>query len=69
MIKLKPQWQKIIADEQQQDYFQQLSKEIAQQRANGEVILPDEEDVFNAFSTVDLANVKVVILGQYPYTF
>jgi uracil-DNA glycosylase len=67
MIQLKPQWQKIIAREQQQDYFQQLSKEIALQRANGEVILPAEEDVFNAFSTLDLANVKVVILGQDPY--
>lgn len=67
MTQLKPQWQKIIAHEQQQDYFQQLSQEIAQQRANGEVILPGEEDVFNAFSTIDLPNVKVVILGQDPY--
>jgi uracil-DNA glycosylase len=67
MTKLKPQWQKIIAHEQQQNYFQQLSKEITQQRANGEVVLPREEDVFNAFSTVDLPDVKVVILGQDPY--
>ncbi|TWX72542.1 uracil-DNA glycosylase [Colwellia sp. C1TZA3] len=67
MTKLTPQWQKIIATEQQQDYFQQLSQEIAQQRTNGEVILPTEEDVFNAFSTVDLPDVKVVILGQDPY--
>lgn len=67
MTKLKPQWQKIIAKEQQQDYFQKLSKEIAQQRANGEVVFPLETDVFNAFSTVDLPDVKVVIIGQDPY--
>ena len=67
MNKLKPQWQKIIASEQQQDYYQKLSQEIEQQRANGEVILPNETDVFSAFSTVDLPEVKVVILGQDPY--
>ena len=49
MNKLKPQWQKIIAAEQQQDYFQKLSQEIEQQRANGEVILPNETDVFSGF--------------------
>ena len=67
MNKLKPQWQKIIASEQQQDYYQKLSQEIEQQRANGDVILPNETDVFSAFSTVDLPEVKVVILGQDPY--
>lgn len=67
MTKLKPHWQKIIANEQQQDYFQKLSTEVSQQRSNGEVILPLEADVFSAFSSIDLADVKVVILGQDPY--
>jgi len=67
MNKLKPQWQKIIAQEQQQDYFQVLSKKVAQQRDNGDVVLPLAEDIFNAFSTVDLSDVKVVVLGQDPY--
>jgi uracil-DNA glycosylase len=67
MTKLKPQWQKIIFKEQQQAYYQNLSHNIAQQRADGEVIFPAESDVFSAFSTVDLADVKVVILGQDPY--
>jgi uracil-DNA glycosylase len=67
MNKLKPQWQKIIATEQQQSYYQKLSEELAQQRSNGEVIFPNEADVFSAFSTVDLPDVKVVILGQDPY--
>ena len=67
MNKLKPQWQKITAHEQQQDYFQVLVKAVDEQRENGEVILPLAEDVFNAFSAVDLPAVKVVILGQDPY--
>ena len=67
MSKLKPHWQKIIHNEQQQGYFQDLTQEVASQRASGEVILPLEADVFSAFSTVDLPEVKVVILGQDPY--
>ncbi len=67
MSTLKPHWQKIISNEQQQSYFQNLIQEVANQRASGEVILPLEVDVFTAYSTVDLPEVKVVILGQDPY--
>lgn len=67
MRKLKPQWQAMVAQEQQQPYFKSLSASIAEQRAAGEVIFPIEEDVLNAFSCVDLTDVKVVILGQDPY--
>jgi uracil-DNA glycosylase len=67
MSKLKPQWQEIISKEQQQAYYQNLSRSVAQQRSDGEVIFPVESDVFSAFSTFDLADVKVVILGQDPY--
>ena len=67
MTTLKPQWQKIIAHEQQQDYFKKLTSEVNKQRSSGEVVFPLEEDVFSAFSSVDLSDVKVVILGQDPY--
>jgi uracil-DNA glycosylase len=67
MTKLKSQWQEIVSQEQQQAYFQKLSENVAQQRADGEVIFPVESDVFSAFSTVDLMDVTVVILGQDPY--
>ena len=67
MTTLKPQWQKIIAHEQQQDYFKKLTSEVNKQRLSGEVIFPLEEDVFSAFASVDLSDVKVVILGQDPY--
>jgi uracil-DNA glycosylase len=67
MTTLKPQWQKIIAHEQQQDYFKKLTSEVNTQRSSGEVIFPLEEDVLSAFASVDLSDVKVVILGQDPY--
>lgn len=66
-IKIQPQWQHLINQEQSKPYFEQLSQEIAQQRADGEVIFPEKNDVFNAFCYQDLQNIKVVILGQDPY--
>ena len=64
---IKPQWQQLINDEAKQGYFKSLVSEIAQQRASGITIFPEEKEVFNAFNYVDLSEVKVVILGQDPY--
>jgi len=66
-MNLPSQWQTLIEQEQRKPYFSNLQAEIAQQRQNGEVIFPFEEDVYNAFKYVDLADLKVVILGQDPY--
>lgn len=64
---IKPQWQELIEQQAQQDYFQALTAEVANQRASGVTIFPPEKDVFNAFNYVDVTDVKVVILGQDPY--
>lgn len=63
----QPYWRQIIDNEQEKPYFQKLITEITLQREQGEVIFPEEHDVFNAFSYADLPDVKVVILGQDPY--
>ncbi|WP_057832525.1 uracil-DNA glycosylase [Colwellia sp. TT2012] len=64
---IKPQWQQLVNREAKQEYFQNLVTEIAKQRTAEMAIYPAEKDVFNAFKYVDLADVKVVILGQDPY--
>lgn len=64
---IQPYWRQIIDNEKKKTYFQKLNDEITLQRAQGEVIFPEEGDVFNAFSYVDLPDVNVVILGQDPY--
>jgi uracil-DNA glycosylase len=64
---IKPHWQQIIEQEKLQDYYCQLQGDITQQRAQGITIFPEESDVFNAFKFSDLADVKVVVLGQDPY--
>jgi len=64
---IKPDWQKTIEHEQLQDYFCQLQAEITNQRTQGVAIFPEEKDVFRAFEFADLADIKVVVLGQDPY--
>ncbi len=64
---IKASWQQLIAEQKSQDYFAQLQDEIASRREQGITVFPAEQDVFNAFSFCELAEVKVVILGQDPY--
>lgn len=66
-MKILPQWQAIIEQEQSKQYFKELTQNITSQRESGETIYPKQDDVFNAFSYTDLADIKVVILGQDPY--
>lgn len=66
-MNILPQWKKIINQEEQQSYFKVLTQEIKKQRDSGEVIYPNNDDVLNAFTYIDLTDVKVVILGQDPY--
>lgn len=60
-------WQKVLADEKKQPYFQQLINFVDAERASGKVIYPPADKVFSAFTSTELAKVKVVILGQDPY--
>jgi uracil-DNA glycosylase len=66
-MNIKPSWKKIIKQEQSKAYFKNLEAEVSQQRKQGEVIYPAQEEVFSAFSYQELNNIKVVILGQDPY--
>ena len=66
-MKLFPQWQLVVQQEQNKAYYQALQAEIKQQRLNQAIIFPEEENVFSAFNYCDLADTKVVILGQDPY--
>lgn len=60
-------WADVLAAHKQQPYFQQMLDFVEQQRAAGKTIYPPQQDVFNAFTSTELAQVKVVILGQDPY--
>ncbi|MEO9945975.1 uracil-DNA glycosylase [Paraglaciecola sp.] len=60
-------WADVLAQEQQQPYFQDMIQYVENERAAGKTIYPPSQDVFKAFSLTELNKVKVVILGQDPY--
>lgn len=58
-------WQEFLKNEFSKPYFKELSEFLHEAYANSQVF-PAKQQVFRAFMT-DLAEVKVVILGQDPY--
>ncbi|HGN3019379.1 TPA: uracil-DNA glycosylase, partial [Pseudomonas aeruginosa] len=62
-----PTWHDVIGSEKTQAYFKDTLAYVANERQKGKIIYPPQQDVFNAFRYTELADVKVVILGQDPY--
>ena len=60
-------WTEVIGVEKEQDYFQQILAFVKAERDAGKVVYPPAHEVFNAFKLTELADIKVVILGQDPY--
>ncbi|EKT64566.1 uracil-DNA glycosylase [Providencia burhodogranariea] len=60
-------WHDVIGAEKDQTYFKDTLAYVANEREKGKTIFPPQQDVFNAFRYTELADVKVVILGQDPY--
>lgn len=60
-------WTEALADEKAKPYFRELMLQVQAEREAGKTIYPPKEDVFTAFSTTALEDVRVVILGQDPY--
>ncbi|MCE1914823.1 uracil-DNA glycosylase, partial [Enterobacter hormaechei] len=57
----------VIGNEKEQPYFLDTLAYVAKERQAGKTIYPPQQDVFNAFRYTELADIKVVILGQDPY--
>ena len=66
-IDLDPSWLEYLAPEFEKPYMVQLKEFLLQQKQMGKVIFPPSKQIFNAFNTTPLDQVKVVILGQDPY--
>ena len=64
---LPTQWKSHLAEEFEKDYMQQLREFLRAEKDQEKFILPDSSLWFNALTTTDLDQVKVVILGQDPY--
>ncbi len=66
MIKVNNDWDKILEEEYNKEYYQKLRKILANEYSRF-TIYPDMYSIFNAFKYTPYNNVKVVILGQDPY--
>jgi uracil-DNA glycosylase len=62
----KTDWNPILRAELDADYFRQLRRFVAGERARGRIYPPPDE-VFAALHLTPYAGVKVLILGQDPY--
>lgn len=62
----KNDWQNLLADELEADYYQTLRKTLISEYKT-HTVYPDKHDIFNALHHTAYSSVKVVILGQDPY--
>lgn len=66
MIDLGNDWNEILADEFQKDYYLKL-REFLKREYRSARVYPGMYDIFNALRYTSFADVKAVILGQDPY--
>lgn len=66
-IQLDPSWLSLLKEEFEQDYMKQLKIFLKEQKRLGKTVFPAGKNIFNAFNSTPVDQVKVVILGQDPY--
>lgn len=66
IFKISKEWQEILKDEFEKDYFKKMEEFLKNEYSNNKVF-PPKEFVFNLFNHIKYDNIKIVILGQDPY--
>lgn len=66
MVTLGNNWDILLRDEFQKDYYINLRKFLVSEYKT-QTIYPDMNNIFNSLKLTDYKDVKVVILGQDPY--
>jgi len=66
MIVFKNDWQDLLKDEFEKEYYQRLRQFLIKEY-RAKTVYPDMYDIFNALHYTAYEEVKVVILGQDPY--
>lgn len=65
-VKIENSWQQALQTEFDKPYFEQLVQFVKHEYAT-QTIFPPARQIFNAFDSCPLDDVRVVILGQDPY--
>lgn len=66
MVNIGNDWDQVLTEEFQKEYYQQLRQFLVEEYQT-HVVYPDMHDIFNALKATAYQDVKVVILGQDPY--
>ena len=66
-VKIAESWKKVLKEEFQKSYFDEIVMFLKTERLTGKTIYPPGNLIFNAFDKTPFDDVRVVILGQDPY--
>ena len=66
MVHLGNEWDEILREEFESDYYRRIRAILKKEYAEYE-IYPPKEDIFNALRYTSYSDVKAVLLGQDPY--
>ncbi|WP_195251674.1 uracil-DNA glycosylase [Romboutsia sp. 1001713B170207_170306_H8] len=66
MVNLNNDWEKLLKDEFNKDYYLKLRKFLTDEYKNN-LIFPNIENIFEALKHTSYKDTKVLILGQDPY--
>lgn len=66
MVNIGNDWDTVLADEFEKDYYKKLREFLIKEYRKG-TVYPDMYSIFNAFKATAYSDVKAVILGQDPY--
>lgn len=66
-VKIEASWKKVLKEEFNKPYFDEISKTLHQCKAEEKTVYPPGKLIFNAFELTPFNKVKVIILGQDPY--
>lgn len=66
-IQLEKSWLSVLENEFDKDYMKKLKQFLQVQKQNKQLVYPQSNEIFNAFTLTPFDEVKVVILGQDPY--
>ena len=65
-VQIEPSWKRVLQDEFQQPYFQELT-DFVRKEYQEQTVFPPPKQLFAAFDAAPFEDVRVVILGQDPY--
>ena len=66
MITFHNEWDELLKEEFEKDYYRQLRQFLKHEYAT-QTVYPDMYHIFNALQSTSYSDVKAVILGQDPY--